>query len=343
MNLDQAIKKIINDHGADILKDRRLVSMLSDLQAFGQLPYAANMLRQIYANGYGTKIHQLYCSQDQTEVAAFLSELRNKLGVDVDMLGKVLYAFSLPVKRAGKQKQDLSNLNVSNNKIIFNDMQVIKWNKNSKEYKDEYGGIYSYPNAEIFYKLTNDQIPFYSIRFGTKIISSSAFEIWGGDEDYTWFSTQIEEVIIPSTVIKIGLNPFNGCSYLRRVDTGTNEWFKSENCMLTDERDKRIISYYGHDSNIRIPDYVKIIGRSSFCHSTIHTVNVSHQVTTIEEWAFSDCKSLEYVVIQGSTTKIEPRVFWECESLKRLELPSNSCMRGLENIFCKNTDIISYI
>ena len=103
MNLDQAIKKIINDHGADVLKERRLVSMLSDLQAFGQLPYAANMLRQIYANGYGTKIHQLYCSQDQTEVAAFLSELRNKLGFDMDMLGKVLYAFSLPVQKVGKQ------------------------------------------------------------------------------------------------------------------------------------------------------------------------------------------------------------------------------------------------
>lgn len=111
MNLDQAIKKMINDHGADILKERRLVSMLSDLQAFGQLPYAANMLKQIYANGYGTKIHKLYNNQDKTEVAAFQSELRNKLGFDMDMLGKVLYAFSLPVQRAGKQKQGRTNHN----------------------------------------------------------------------------------------------------------------------------------------------------------------------------------------------------------------------------------------
>ena len=116
MNLDQAIKKIINDHGADILKERRLVSMLSDLQAFGQLPYAANMLRQIYANGYGTKIHQLYCSQDQTEVAAFLSELRNKLGFDGNMLGKVLYAFSLPVQRAGVKQKKYQNDSIQKQK-----------------------------------------------------------------------------------------------------------------------------------------------------------------------------------------------------------------------------------
>jgi hypothetical protein len=62
------------------------------------------MLKVIYTKGYGTKIHQLYCSQDKTEVAAFLSELRNKLGFDMDMLGKVLYAFSLPVQKVGKQK-----------------------------------------------------------------------------------------------------------------------------------------------------------------------------------------------------------------------------------------------
>ena len=126
MNLDQAIKKIINDHGTDILKDRRLVSMLSDLQAFGQLPYAANMLRQIYANGYGTKIHQLYCSQDQIEVAAFLSELRNKLGFDMDMLGKVLHAFSLPVKRAGNQDKQLHST-IKQQKKINKVLKVINY------------------------------------------------------------------------------------------------------------------------------------------------------------------------------------------------------------------------
>ena len=81
MNLNQAIQKAITDYGVDILKDRRFVSVLSEWNAFGQLPYAANMLRQIYANGYGTKVHKLYLIKDKTETAKFLLELRNKFGI----------------------------------------------------------------------------------------------------------------------------------------------------------------------------------------------------------------------------------------------------------------------
>ncbi|MBR4325525.1 MAG: hypothetical protein IKP73_08375 [Bacteroidales bacterium] len=135
MNLDQAIKKIINDHGADILKERRVVSMLSDLQAFGQLPYAANMLRHIYDNGYGTKIHQLYCSQDQTEVAAFLSELRNKLGFDENMLKKILYAFSLPVAKTSTKKKNTNQQKNTNQRNQTNTQQT---NASQLHYNQQY-------------------------------------------------------------------------------------------------------------------------------------------------------------------------------------------------------------
>ena len=138
MNLDQAIKKIINDHGADILKERRVVSMLSDLQAFGQLPYAANMLRHIYDNGYGTKIHQLYCSQDQTEVAAFLSELRNKLGFDENMLKKILYAFSLPVAKTSTKKKNTNQQKNTNQRKKTNTQQN---NASQQHYNQQYNNF----------------------------------------------------------------------------------------------------------------------------------------------------------------------------------------------------------
>ena len=187
MNLDQAIKKIISDHGADILKERRLVSMLSDLQAFGQLPYAANMLKLIYANGYGTKIHQLYCNKDKSETDALLNTLRNKLGFDVEMLGKVLYAFSLPVSKGHKQKQNTQKVSVPRQKMNQNnDLEVIMYD-GRKAYKDEYGGIYSFPNAEVFYKLTDNNIPMYSIREGVVAIGHCAF---------MWHS--IQQITIPN-------------------------------------------------------------------------------------------------------------------------------------------------
>ena len=153
MNLDQAIKKIINDHGADILKEHRVVSMLSDLQAFGQLPYAANMLRHIYDNGYGTKIHQLYCSQDQTEVAAFLSELRNKLGFDENMASKVLNAFALPVSKISAKKKKTNQQKNTNQRKQTNTQQT---NASQQHYNQQ-------PNN---YQQPTDQQQYYNIGNG---------------------------------------------------------------------------------------------------------------------------------------------------------------------------------
>lgn len=109
MNLDQAIQQIISENGAEILKERRLIGFLSDYQAFEQFPYAANMLRQIYANGCGQKMYELYINKDKTETTAFIFELRNKFGFDTNMVAKVLNAFSLHILNQNKpQRQDRS-------------------------------------------------------------------------------------------------------------------------------------------------------------------------------------------------------------------------------------------
>ncbi len=105
MNLNQAIQKIINDNGVDILKSSPFMGLLGFHKAFVQQPYAANILNQMYSNGYGTKIYKLYCNQDETEVADFVLEMRKKFGFDVKKLEKVLYAFSLPVQRHNYKKQ----------------------------------------------------------------------------------------------------------------------------------------------------------------------------------------------------------------------------------------------
>ncbi len=108
MNLDQAIKIIISENGVDILKERRFIGNLYDRQAFNQLPYAKNVLCQIYDHGFGPTIHKLYCSKDMFETTAFISDIHNRLGFDIDMIAKVLNAFSLPVQK--KQKQNNGNV-----------------------------------------------------------------------------------------------------------------------------------------------------------------------------------------------------------------------------------------
>ena len=91
------------------------MDLLTYYNAFVQMPYAVNMLNQIYANGYGTKIYKLYCNKDKSEVESFVSETRNKFGFDVEKFEKVLYAFSLPVQRRNKKKQQFDSLKTRGN------------------------------------------------------------------------------------------------------------------------------------------------------------------------------------------------------------------------------------
>ncbi len=327
MNLDQAIKKIINDHGADILKERRLVSMLSDLLAFGQLPYAANMLRQIYDNGYGVKIYQLYCNKDKSETDALLNTLRNKLGFDVEMLGKVLYAFSLPVSKGHKQKQNTQNISVPRQKTNQNnDLEVIMYD-GRKAYKDEYGGIYSFPNAEVFYKFADDKVSYYVLRENTKIIYENAFcerkslieiiipnsaKSIGGCAFLDCSS--LRQVTIPDSVTSIGKSAFAKCSSLRQVtipnsvisvEDGT---FSECSSLLT----------------IKIPNFVTSIDKSAFAEcSSLQQVTIPDSVTSIEESAFYRCYSLQQVNIPDSVKNIGESAFYKCYSLQRITIPNS--------------------
>lgn len=200
MELNQAIQKLIDENDVDILKERRFLTLLNEYLAFADMPFAAQMLQQIYNNGYGTKIHKIYCNKNSDDVTAFLSELRNKFGFDIVILRKVFGEFGFPIvsKQKAKQNQKPRPLD---------DMEVIYY-EGRKAYKDEYGGIYSYPNAEIFYKLEDKKIPYYSIREDTKVIYNGAFEE----------CKFLMQVTIPNTVVSIGSIAFLSCSSLQQIN-----------------------------------------------------------------------------------------------------------------------------
>lgn len=155
MELNQAIQKLIDENGVNILKERRFVNMLSDLQAFEQLPYAANMLKQIYQKkGYGTKIYQLYRSQDKTKVTAFLSELRNKFGFGIAMLKTVFdeFGFSITIKQKTGEK-------------IYNTFM-------NNEYIDECDDVYRFSSSELLHFNYEDENIFTKITKERYIVNS---------------------------------------------------------------------------------------------------------------------------------------------------------------------------
>ena len=319
MNLPQAIQKAVKENGVDILKDRRFVSLLSDFQAFGQLPYAANMLRQIYANGYGAKIHQLYQTKDKTETAAFLSELRNKLGFDVEMMSKVLFAFSLPVSRGPKPNPQPNPKNYpSPNR---SDLEIVNF-EGRKAYKDEYGGIYSYPNCEIFYKLDNPNVSIYSVRPGTKDIYKCAFYYKSQSDSYDLNSNLgVKKITLPDTITFIPDYCFDSCKRLLHINI--------PNSII--EIGQGAFKECWSLQQITIPNGVVSIGDRAFeyCRS-LQQITIPNSVASIGNWAFRGCSTLQQLTIPNSVISIGWGAFSQCSSLTQMIIPNSVTSIGGE-------------
>ena len=87
-----------------------------------------------------------------------------------------------------------------------------------------------------------------------------------------------------------------------------------------------ITGYNGLDKEIVIPSEidgkkVTSIAESAFEETDIISVVIPETVTSIGKWAFGNCKSLEFVKIDGALEVIEPNTFNGCSSLESVNIP----------------------
>lgn len=118
------------------------------------------------------------------------------------------------------------------------------------------------------------------------------------------YCRKLAKVEIPSSVTSIGTAAFNGCG-------------------LTE---------------IVIPSSVTDVGRDAFTTCTsLESVVLSPNLTSIAEWTFYYCESLKSIVIPESVTSIGKSAFEACSGLKSVCLPS-SLKNVYENAFyqCDN-------
>ena len=115
-------------------------------------------------------------------------------------------------------------------------------------------------------------------------------------KDYSELTT----ITIPSSVTKIGINPFIGCSKLTNIVFETNEYFKYEQGMILTKDSKELISYIHINKT-----------ETSF-------IFLSDELTTIKESAFEGNSYLQMIVIPMNVTKIEKNAFKDCTKLQHV-------------------------
>lgn len=138
----------------------------------------------------------------------------------------------------------------------------------------------------------------------------------------------IKSVSIPASVTHILDGAFDQCMELETIrlssipehlqfDAVVNtKWFrdhKEEFLVLGD----MLIAYRGQETEVTVPDGIKVIGHSAFeGNPFITTVHVPASVTQIRRAAFYRCTSLQVVTLPDSVQRIDELAFYGCNTLK---------------------------
>lgn len=197
--------------------------------------------------------------------------------------------------------------------------------EDKKIHKDAYGVIYSEDKNVLIdggYLKGNS----YQIARGTRIICDNALD-----------SGDVEKIIIPSSVVVIGNNPFakpgwGRCS-VKNIECYSDKFVVSD-CALYTKDKKKLISYFGKASNVTIPEGVEIIGCEAFAENEdLNEIKFPESLSTIENAAFKYCLNLRKISLPESVTTIGEQCFYGCESLEEtLSLGSVDIIR--KEAFC---------
>jgi len=151
--------------------------------------------------------------------------------------------------------------------------------------------------VEDYFLLTSDRrkLVFYfgkdkenvNIPEGITIIGSGAF-----------CSTELLSVTIPPSIIEIGDNPFVDAKHWKNdefehcVIISNSDRYRVCNSMLFDDVEKRLISYFGNDREIEVPNGTKVIGKNAFFGAEFVKVLLPDSIEYVDETAFYGCLNI---------------------------------------------------
>ena len=183
-------------------------------------------------------------------------------------------------------------------------------NKHENSFKDSYGFEYS-ADKKILISSGYQNMKEYKIPKGTRIICDSAFR-YG----------KVKKIIIPSSVIMVGKNPFpkeiRFGNSIENIECHSNNFVVFDSALYTSNK-KKLISYFGEASKFTIPNGVEIIGENAFYENdSIKEVEFPNTLLSIEDKAFSYCLNLKTLTLPKNIVSIGQQCFYGCESLSEV-------------------------
>ena len=137
----------------------------------------------------------------------------------------------------------------------------------------------------------------------------------------------LESITIPDSVTSIGSYVFQSCSSLESITVDdNNQNYCSVNGVLFDKNKTILIKYPIGKSEVAyiIPDSVTSICDYAFFRcSSLESITIGDSVTSIGYDAFYYCSSLKNITISDSVTNIGGSAFYACENLTSINIPDS--------------------
>lgn len=172
-----------------------------------------------------------------------------------------------------------------------------------------------------------------------------------------WSLDELEKLILPSTIKKIGTALAGECEKLKEVNipagakvVGNSVLFHCcdelhdqngciiiDNCLYTYTENNGRYGLKSVNGNIEIPDNVTEIAAHVFFDSGMSSLTLPNGLKVIGEKAFEKCSFLGEVTIPGSVDSIKSEAFIECSALKTVKLESGVAAIGAKAFaYCYN-------